>query len=32
MKNTNNSLTAVAAQGGPSVSVVGITYRNVIDI
>jgi quercetin dioxygenase-like cupin family protein len=30
MENTNNSLTAVAAQEGPSVSVVGDTYRIVI--
>ncbi len=31
MENINNSLTAVAAQGGPSVSVVGDTYRIIID-
>ena len=30
MENINNSLTAVAAQEGPSVSVVGDTYRIVI--
>jgi quercetin dioxygenase-like cupin family protein len=30
MENTNNSLTAIAAQEGPSVSVVGDTYRIVI--
>jgi hypothetical protein len=30
MESTNNSLTAVAAQEGPSVSVVGVTYRIVI--
>jgi quercetin dioxygenase-like cupin family protein len=30
MEKTNNSLTAVAAQEGPSVSVVGDTYRIVI--
>lgn len=30
MQNTNNSLTAVAPQEGPSVSVVGDTYRIVI--
>jgi hypothetical protein len=31
VENTNNSLTAVAAQEGPSVSVVGDTCRIVID-
>jgi len=30
MENINNSLTAVGAQEGPSVSVVGDTYRIVI--
>jgi len=30
MENTNNSLTTVAAQEGPSVSVVGDTYRIII--
>ena len=30
MENINNSPTAVAAQEGPSVSVVGDTYRIVI--
>ena len=31
MENTNNSLTVVAAQEGHSVSVVGDTYRIVIE-
>ena len=30
MENTNNSITAVAAQEGPSVSVIGDTYRIII--
>lgn len=30
MENTKNSLTAVASQEGPSVTVVGDTYRVVI--
>ena len=30
MENTNNSIAAVAAQEGPSISVVGDTYRIVI--
>jgi len=30
MENTNDSLTVVAAQEGPSVSVVGDTYRTNI--
>ena len=30
MENVNNCLTAVAAQDGPSVSVVGDTYRIII--
>jgi quercetin dioxygenase-like cupin family protein len=31
MENTNNSITAVAAQQGLSISVVGDTYRIIID-
>ncbi|MGA7541774.1 MAG: hypothetical protein WBW34_01820 [Nitrososphaeraceae archaeon] len=31
MENPNNSLTAIAPYGGPSVSVVGDTYRIIID-
>jgi hypothetical protein len=30
MENPNNSLTAVVSQGGPTVSVVGDTYRIII--
>jgi hypothetical protein len=30
MENTNNPLTTVGAQDGPSISVVGDTYRIVI--
>ena len=30
MENTNNSISAVTPQGGPSVSVVGDTYRIII--
>ena len=30
MENTNNSVTAVAPQGGLSISVVGDTYRIII--
>jgi quercetin dioxygenase-like cupin family protein len=30
MENTNNSITTVASQGGPSLSVVGDTYRIIM--
>ena len=31
MENTNNSFTAIAPQEGPSISVVGDTYRIIVD-
>lgn len=30
MENTNKSITTVASQGGPSLSVVGDTYRIIM--